>query len=66
MTGHGAERSVRERMAFPDGSGLFHHLDGVDDDPTGASPAARPRFLPFASVTVERNRPQRSEGGHGG
>jgi len=53
-------------MAFPDVSGLFHHQDGVDHDPTGASHAARPRFVPYASVRVERYRPQRTEGGQGG
>jgi len=53
-------------MSFPDESGLFHYQDGVDDDPTGAGGAPRPRFLPLVSVTVERNRPQRTEGGLGG
>jgi hypothetical protein len=66
LTGQKAERSVRERMAFPDVSGLFLHQDGVDDDPTGAWCAARPRFAPLVSVTVEHNHPQRTEGGRRG
>jgi hypothetical protein len=52
-------------MAFPDICGSFHHYDGVDDDRTGVPLAARPPPSPLASVTVERNRPQRSEGSHG-